>query len=201
MWLSTLFADSLSGPFFQSHTLLQAEEAATALKGLTDFMKEKLGSKVEKVAVSSRLSKSPCALVTSKFGWSAAQERLMKAQVNFLLSSFIPDLSKLAPSQNVCELPHIVLSSNISVLLKITWGRVWKYLTRFWVQAMADARAAEYMKGRKVLEINPSHPIIQSLNDNYSGDERNASVSSSAYSIHYLTNIKTDCILPETLSL
>lgn len=45
-------------------------------------MKEKLGNKVEKVAVSSRLAKSPCALVTSKFGWSAAQERLMKAQVS-----------------------------------------------------------------------------------------------------------------------
>ena len=63
---------------------LQAEEAATTLKGLTDFMKEKLGSKVEKVAVSSRLAKSPCALVTSKFGWSAAQERLMKAQARHL---------------------------------------------------------------------------------------------------------------------
>ena len=61
---------------------MQAEEAAESLKGLTDFMKEKLGSKVEKVAVSSRLAKSPCALVTSKFGWSAAQERLMKAQVS-----------------------------------------------------------------------------------------------------------------------
>ena len=66
---------------------LQAEEAATTLKGLTDVMKEKLGIKVEKVAVSSRLAKSPCALVTSKFGWSswsAAQERLMKAQARHL---------------------------------------------------------------------------------------------------------------------
>lgn len=44
------------------------------------------------------------------------------------------------------------------------------------LQALADARAAEYMKGRKVLEINPSHPIIQSLNDNYSGDQQNATV-------------------------
>ena len=48
---------------------------------------------------------------------------------------------------------------------------------------MADARAAEYMKGRKVLEINPSHPIIQSLNDNYSGDERNATVSNPIFLI------------------
>lgn len=44
-------------------------------------MKESLGNKVERVAVSARLADSPCALVTSKFGWSAAQERLMRAQV------------------------------------------------------------------------------------------------------------------------
>jgi hypothetical protein len=56
------------------------EEAATALKPLTDFLKATLGERVEKVVVSGRLAESPCALVTSKFGWSAYQERIFKSQ-------------------------------------------------------------------------------------------------------------------------
>lgn len=32
-------------------------------------------------------------------------------------------------------------------------------------QAMGDPRAAEYMKGRRVLEINPNHSIVKSLAD------------------------------------
>lgn len=31
------------------------------------------------------------------------------------------------------------------------------------MQAMGDARAAEYMRGRRIMEVNPQHPIIQSL--------------------------------------
>ncbi len=57
--------------------------------------------------MSSRLEDSPCILVTSKFGWSANMERIMKAQ------------------------------------------------------SLGDNKAMEYMKGRKILEINPTHPIIQ----------------------------------------
>jgi len=56
------------------------EEATTALKPLTDFLKATLGERVEKVVVSGRLADSPCALVTSKFGWSAYQERIFKSQ-------------------------------------------------------------------------------------------------------------------------
>ena len=101
---------------------MQAEEAAESLKAVTDFMKGALGDKVERVAVSSRLADSPCALVTSKFGWSASQERLMRAQ------------------------------------------------------ALNDVRAAEYMRGRRILEINPDHPIVQGLRERVTSDEAGARV-------------------------
>lgn len=60
---------------------MQNEEAEKTLKPLTDFVKKTLGDRVEKVVVSSRLSGSPVALVTSKMGWSANMERIMKNQV------------------------------------------------------------------------------------------------------------------------
>ena len=46
-----------------------------------DFIKSTLGERVERVEVSRRLSDSPVALVTSKFGWTANMERIMKSQV------------------------------------------------------------------------------------------------------------------------
>merc|ERR1712232_699940 len=61
-------------------------------KPLTDFWKEKLtdltekgamkdaGVKIEKVEVSKRLTDSPVVVVTSQFGYSAQQEKVMKAQ-------------------------------------------------------------------------------------------------------------------------
>ena len=61
------------------------------------------------VVVSSRLLDSPCALSTSKFGWSANMERIMKTQ------------------------------------------------------AMGDSRAMDYMRGRKVLEVNPRHDIVRGI--------------------------------------
>ena len=45
------------------------------------WWKEVLGSAVSAVKVSSRLSSSPAIVVTSKYGWSANMERIMKAQV------------------------------------------------------------------------------------------------------------------------
>merc|ERR1712100_79967 len=61
-------------------------------KPLTDWWKDKLteftekgamkdaGVKVEKVEVSKRLTESPVVVVTSQFGYSAQQEKIMKAQ-------------------------------------------------------------------------------------------------------------------------
>merc|ERR1712070_1154628 len=61
-------------------------------KPLTDWWKEKLtdltekgamkdaGVKVEKVEVSKRLTESPVVVVTSQFGYSAQQEKVMKSQ-------------------------------------------------------------------------------------------------------------------------
>ena len=86
-----------------------AEATAKEYEALTGWLKEALAGKVESVTVSARVTDSPCVLVTSKFGWSANMERIMKSQT------------------------------------------------------MGDARAMEYMKGRKIMEINPANPIIRSL--------------------------------------
>ncbi len=50
-------------------------------KDLTKWWKEQLGSDVIGVKVSKRLANTPVVVVTSKHGWSANMERIMKAQV------------------------------------------------------------------------------------------------------------------------
>jgi len=60
-------------------TKKEKEEKEKELDDLLKFMKNTLGDRVEKVSVSTRLEDSPCILVTSKFGWSANMERIMRA--------------------------------------------------------------------------------------------------------------------------
>jgi len=56
------------------------EEEKAAFEPLCKKIKEILGDKIEKAAVSDRIVDSPCCLVTAEFGWSANMERIMKAQ-------------------------------------------------------------------------------------------------------------------------
>lgn len=56
------------------------EETVKSFTPLCETMKEILAQNVEKVVVSSRITSSPCVLVTGEFGWSANMERIMKAQ-------------------------------------------------------------------------------------------------------------------------
>ena len=84
-------------------------EQQAAFAPLGEWLKRVLGEGVESVVVSSRVSAAPCMLVTSKFGWSANMERIMKSQT------------------------------------------------------MGDARAMEYMRGKKIMEVNPDSEIMQGL--------------------------------------
>merc|ERR1712211_109704 len=56
------------------------EEDVKKFEPLCKVMKDILDKKVEKVVVSSRLVSSPCCIVTSRYGWTANMERIMKAQ-------------------------------------------------------------------------------------------------------------------------
>jgi molecular chaperone HtpG len=56
------------------------EEEKAKFEGLCKQIKDVLGDKVEKVVVGSRISDSPCVLVTGEHGWTANMERIMKAQ-------------------------------------------------------------------------------------------------------------------------
>ena len=90
-------------------------------KALTAWWKALLpAADVESVKISQRLENTPCIVVSSKYGWSANMEKIMKSQ------------------------------------------------------ALGDDSRASYMRGKKILEINPKHELIRSLRIAVAADESNA---------------------------
>ncbi|KAL1495795.1 hypothetical protein AB1Y20_016656 [Prymnesium parvum] len=80
-------------------------------KPLLDYMKDTLGKKVEKVAISKHLVQSPVVVLSADYGWTAQMEKVMKSQ------------------------------------------------------AFADQSKFEFMKSKRMFEINPRHPMLIELND------------------------------------
>ena len=56
------------------------KELADEFAPLCKLVQEILGDRTEKVVLSTRITESPCVLVTGEFGWSANMERIMRAQ-------------------------------------------------------------------------------------------------------------------------
>ena len=54
------------------------------------------------------------------------------------------------------------------------------------VQALGDAERASYMKGKRILEINPHHPLIKELKQRFEAD-KDSSTTASLASLLYET--------------
>ena len=129
-------------------------------KELTKWWKDQLGREVQGVKVSKRLHDTPLVVVTSKFGWSANMERIMKAQVCALaawqLSVPSNTLRALAALQmTAVQILHLNAFASSSRLHALESGPG--------LQAMGDSEKSAFMRGQKTLEINPHHPLIQEL--------------------------------------
>jgi len=89
---------------------------------LCDYLNGILSHKVSRVEVSSRLTQSPAALVSSTYGYSANMERILKAQ------------------------------------------------------ALKDSRYLNTLGGKRILEINPRHPMIKKLLEDVVNDQTNEKI-------------------------
>ncbi|CAE8641442.1 unnamed protein product [Polarella glacialis] len=128
-------------------------------KPLTDWWKKKLtdlteggamkdaGVKIEKVEISKRLTSSPVVVVTSQFGYSAQQEKVMKSQ------------------------------------------------------AFQNKDQLSMLAGRKTLEINPNHAVIQDLLAKVKASESDESAGNSAEMLFQTALIESGYEIADTSAL
>ncbi|CAE8601798.1 unnamed protein product [Polarella glacialis] len=128
-------------------------------KPLTDWWKKKLtdlteggamkdaGVKIEKVEISKRLTSSPVVVVTSQFGYSAQQEKVMKSQ------------------------------------------------------AFQNKDQLSMMAGRKTLEINPNHAVIQDLLAKVKASDSDESAGNSAEMLFQTALIESGYEIADTSAL
>jgi heat shock protein 90kDa beta len=102
---------------------------------------------IENVKISNRLSTTPCVVVTSKYGWSANMERIMRAQ------------------------------------------------------ALSDDSRAQYMKGKKTLEINFRHPLVDALKQKFEEDTEDESAKNLAVIMFETALIESGFVIDDAKSM
>ena len=95
----------------------QYEEDIKNTENLLKLIKEVLDNKITKVLVSSRLTESPCILVTGEYGYSANMERIMKAQTlgnNMSFSSNSSKTMEINPQHSIIKALCVKANENSS---------------------------------------------------------------------------------------
>lgn len=75
--------------------------------------------------------------------------------------------STFATKEDYCIMVKLILKlSQIYLLTTVQWSHVCRLLgcRIMKAQTLGDNSQMEFMRGRRILEINPNHPIIQDLN-------------------------------------
>ncbi|CAK9255847.1 unnamed protein product [Sphagnum jensenii] len=122
----------------------RTKEIKESYKELTKWWKDILaGENVESVKVSNRLANTPAVVVTSKYGWSANMERIMKSQT------------------------------------------------------LSEPAKLGYMGGKRILEINPRHPIIKELREKVALDSEDESAKEAAKLIFETALLESGFVLED----
>lgn len=83
------------------------------------------------------------------------QAAKLKPLTDYMSKVLGENIEKVTVTNRLTDTPAVVVAS------KFGWSANMERIMK--AQALGDSRAAEYMKGRRSLEINPSHPIIKSM--------------------------------------
>lgn len=151
------YVESLSRKGFEVLYLTEPIDEVT-LTNLEEFEGMKLGD----------VSREDLSLGESEEETKALEEKSTALQplTDYIKKVLGDKIEKVTVSGRLTDSPAIVVAS------KFGWSANMERIMR--AQAMGDARAAEYMRGRRSMEINPDHPVIKSLAAKVSLDSREA---------------------------